>query len=94
MKTLKEYYKQKLPDFQKKAESTTNITELSEIVQDWLTQLGDINGEYIGNLTQSQARIALSMLEAYRLSFSMLSKKQTQVNISPEVTTDPHESIG
>ncbi|NJO63678.1 MAG: hypothetical protein HC836_37475 [Richelia sp. RM2_1_2] len=94
MKTLKDCYRQNLPDFQKRVESATTISELSEIVQDRLTQLGDIDGEYIGNLTQSQARIALSMLEAFRLSFSMLAKNQTQVNVSPEeVTTDHHESI-
>ena len=93
MKTLKDCYKQKLPDFQKRVESATTISELSEIVQDRLTQLGDIDGEYIGSLTQSQARIALSMLEAFRLSFSMLAKNQTQVNVSPEVTPEPHESI-
>jgi hypothetical protein len=93
MKTLKDCYKQNLPDFQKRVESATTISELSEIVQDRLTQLGDIDGEYIGSLTQSQARIALSMLEAFRLSFSMLAKNQTQVNVSPEVTPEPHESI-
>jgi hypothetical protein len=93
MKTLKDCYKQNLPDFQKRVESATTISQLSEIVQDRLTQLGDINGEYIGSLTQSQARIALSMLEAFRLSFSMLAKNQTQVNVSSKVTPEPHESI-
>lgn len=92
MKTLNNLYKQNLHNFQKKLESARTISELSEAVQDMLVQLGDIDGEYIGSLTQSQARIALSMLEAFRLSFSMLAKNQAQVNDSPKVTTEPHES--
>lgn len=74
MKTLLEHYRQNQPELQRKLQSTDRINEVSEILQDEVRRLADINGEYIGSLTKPQARVALSMLEAFRLSFSMLTR--------------------
>lgn len=91
MKTLNGLYLQNLPEFQRKLEFAVTVSEISEVVQDELRRLADTDGEYIGNLTKSQARIALSMLEAFRLSFSMLAKNQPQANDSTDKATAPKE---
>ena len=91
MKTLVEHYKENQPDFQRKLQSAESITEISRVVQDELRQLADINGEYIGSLTKPEARVALSMLEAFRLSFRMLTKEQPQPINSTNYKIDTSE---
>ena len=88
MKTLVEYYRQNQPELQKKLQSADTITKISEIVQNELKLLADIDGEYIGSLTKPQARVALSMLEAFRLSFNMLATVQTHATDSTQHITD------
>jgi hypothetical protein len=78
MKTLVEHYKETQFDFQNQLQSADSIAKISEIVQSELRQLASIDGEYIGSLTKPQARVALSMLEAFRLSLRMLTKEQPQ----------------
>jgi uncharacterized membrane protein len=91
MKKLNDFYKQNLPVLQKQLESAVTISEVAGVVEDELRRLADTNGEYIGDLTKAQARIALSMLEAFRLSFSILAKNQTQLNDSTHDSTAPKE---
>jgi hypothetical protein len=91
MKKLDEIYRQKLPEFQRRLESATTTSELGEVVESELRRFSDINGEYIGSLTKAQARIALSMLEAFRTSFSILARNQEQVDNATQYVTDPHE---
>jgi len=91
MKTLVEHYKETRPDFQINLQSAHSVAQISEIVQDELRRMADINGEYIGSLTKPQARVALSMLEAFRLSFRILTKEQPQSIDSVGHTADPSQ---
>jgi hypothetical protein len=88
MKTLLEHYKKNDSEFRRKLQSSDSITKISELVQDELRRLADIDGEYIGSLTKPQARVALSMLEAFRLSFRILTKEQPQSINSVSHTID------
>ncbi|MGF1567283.1 MAG: hypothetical protein ACFCVD_04310 [Nodosilinea sp.] len=88
MQTLLEHYKQNHSEFQKELQSADNATRISQLVQDELRRLSDIDGEYIGSLTKPQARVALSMLEAFRLSFRILTEEQSQSINSVGHTTD------
>ncbi|MGB7413744.1 MAG: hypothetical protein WA902_06020, partial [Thermosynechococcaceae cyanobacterium] len=81
-------YSEKRSRIQREIEASENNSEIVEIVQRELQKLADIKGEYIGNLTKSQARIALSMLEAFRTSFVMLEKGQRPVSEPYQYTTD------
>jgi hypothetical protein len=93
MKTLLEHYRQNQPELQRKLQSADRISEISEILQDEVRRLADINGEYIGSLTKPQARVALSMLEAFRLSFSMLAIDQMPLIGSTHHIPDTDEHV-
>ncbi|HPS91116.1 MAG TPA: hypothetical protein PKV33_03075 [Methanothrix sp.] len=91
--TLVGYYRQNQADLKRKLQSADTIANISKIVQDELKRLSDAKGEYISNLTPPQARVALSMLEAFRLSFSMLATVQIQTPESVPHETDTTRSV-
>ena len=88
MKTLLEFYKQNLPEFQARIQSADTLAQISDIVKNELKRLSDIDGEYIGSLNKPQARVALSMIEAFRHSFSMLATVQTHAANSTKNMTN------
>lgn len=78
MKNLSDYYQQYSSNLEEKVQAAKNYTEVCEAVQSELKKVTDINGEYIGSLTKSQARVALSMLETLKIAFQMIAKAEIQ----------------
>jgi len=78
MKNLSDYYKQYSSDLEEKVQAANNYSEVCEALQSELKKITDINSEYVGNLTKSQARIALSMLETLNTTFQMIAKAEIQ----------------
>lgn len=90
MTTLVAIYQERKNNLKTKLENAKTTKEVVEILKDEITWLRDIEGEYIRELTPSQARLALERLEELSLSLNMLTA--VKVLESPASKPNPSES--
>lgn len=91
MKTLNEIYQNNSQEFRREIESTTSVLNICNIIQERVQSLADINGEYIGGLTKPEARVAISMLEAFRFSVSLMAKSCIPTESTYQTVDDSHK---
>lgn len=73
MKYLAEYFENNKDDIIQKLRSSKSLEETNSIIQKYLKELMDMNGEYINSLTLAQSRVAVSLLETFRASIDLLA---------------------
>ncbi len=79
MTALIGYYQQRKPTLEEQLRKVQeDPKKVVNIVQDEIRRLADINGEYMGELTPSQARLAKEMLAELNHQFSLLTAAKLQ----------------
>ena len=90
MKTLVECFSQQKAELKAKLEKVNSGKQIARIIDDYLKELGQMDGEYVAGLTINQAKLANEMLRAVRAGFN-------SINTSPDLssysqTSSPSES--
>lgn len=90
MTTLVALYQERKNNLKTQLENAKTTKQVVEILKDEITWLRDMEGEYIRELTPSQARLASERLEELSLSLNMLTA--VKVLESPASKPNPSES--
>ena len=90
MITLVAIYQERKNSLKTQLENAKTIKQVVQILKDEITWLKNMEGEYIRELTPSQAQIALERLEELSLSLNMLTA--VKVLESPASKPNPSES--
>jgi hypothetical protein len=90
MTTLVAIYQERKNNLKTQLENAKDTKQVVEILKDEITWLRDMEGEYIRELTPSQAQLASARLEELSLSLDMLTA--VKVLKSPASKLNPSES--
>ena len=73
MKTLANYFSQQKSELKSKLEKADTGKHIARIIDDYLRELSQVDGEYIAGLTINQAKLANEMIRAIRAGFNSVS---------------------
>jgi len=81
--TLVQYYSQSKETFRAQLEAAETPEKFIKIIQEYLSKLTDLNGDYISGLTRSQARIALEVLGLFQYTIEKVASSMNRPTITP-----------
>jgi len=81
--TLIQHYSQNKETLRAQLKRAKTPKESIEIIQEYLSKLTDLNGDYISGLTRSQARIALDVLGLFQYTIEKVASSMDHPIIPP-----------
>ncbi|GAB4207968.1 MAG: hypothetical protein OHK0022_36910 [Roseiflexaceae bacterium] len=78
MPRLVDYFLADRAQLHQQLQRARNSIDVMHIIQSELLKLCDVKGPYIGGLTVPQARVAVPLIDAFRLSFSALTSIESE----------------